>query len=186
MASGRRVAFDAGMLILLLQDGAVGPIHPESKNPIDRPKDRIEYLKETLAAERSKILIPTPALSEFLVGAGDAIDSYLDILHADSWFEIVPFSEHAAIEAAIVTHQAMSVRRDKKDGVDSDWQKVKVDRQIVAIAKVHEVDPIYTTDRHIVRHAEVCELPVVHLADLPLPPEDPQGDLFEQGKTEKG
>ena len=186
MAGGRRVAFDAGMLILLLHDGARGPVHPESKKPIDRPKDRIRYLRETLVAEKSKILLPTPALSEFLVGAGDALDSYLDVLHSDSGFEIVPFSERAAIEAAIVTQQAMNVRQDKKDGSDADWQKVKVDRQIVAIAKVHEVDPLYTTDRHIVRHAEVSELPVVHLADLPLPPEDAQGDLFEQEGTEKG
>ena len=185
MAGGRKVVFDAGMLILLLQDGAVAPVRPDSKKPIDKPRDRIEHLKETLTTQKCKILIPTPVLSEFLVGAGAAMDGYLDTLHSDFCFEVVPFSELAAVEAAIVTYQAMHIRKDKKDGVDADWQKVKVDRQIVAIAKVYEVDFIYTTDRHILRHAEVCEIPAVHLADLPLPPENLQGDLqFEQAKTE--
>ena len=185
MARGRKVVFDAGMLILLLQDRAAAPVHPDSKKPIDKPRDRIEHLKETLTAQKCKILIPTPVLSEFLVGAGAAIDGYMDTLHSDFCFEVVPFSELAAIEAAIVTYQASHIRKDKKDGVDADWQKVKVDRQIVAIAKIHEVDFIYTTDKHILRHAEVCEIPAVHLADLPLPPETLRGDLqFEEAKTE--
>jgi hypothetical protein len=70
---------------------------------------------------------------------------------------------------------------------DSEWQKVKFDRQIVAIAKAHEVKTIYSDDPHIKKHGEDCGLEVLQLADLPVRPAA-QIDLFQReghdGKTE--
>ena len=91
MAGSRKVVFDAGILILILQDGVGAPVHPETKQPITRPKDRVDYLQECLSDEKSKVRIPTPALSEFLVNAGSALEKYVDDISNEASFVVVPF-----------------------------------------------------------------------------------------------
>ena len=83
----------------------------------------------------------------------------------------------AAIEAAESQRRALDTG-DKKSGATGTWQKVKVDRQIVAIAKVHGVDELYSDDDDVRRLAESDSVPVKGVADLPLPPVDPQAPLF--------
>ncbi len=179
------------MLILLLQEGAKGPVHPQTKEPIIRAAERVAYLKQTLVENRSKIVIPTPALAEFLVGAGNVLDEYVDQFDSDSYFEIQPFSQRAAIEAAIATQDAIAARRastgDEKTAVmENPRQVVKVDRQIVAISKVCGVAAIYTTDGDVIKHAEATGLVAVHVAELPLPPIDPQPRLFDADEQSDG
>ena len=168
------------MLILLLQEGAKAPVHPETKEEILRATDRVEFLKETLVESQSKIVIPTPALAEFLVRAGDVLGDYIDQFDSDSYIEVQPFSQMAAIEAAIATQTALNADRgtDKAVELANPRQVVKVDRQIVATAKVSCVDAIYTTDGDVIKLAEAEGIPAVHVADLPLPPDDPQQELF--------
>ena len=61
---------------------------------------------------------------------------------------------------------------------------MKVDRQIVAIAKLHAVDELYLADDDVRRLAESDGVRVKGVADLPLPPVDPQPPLFpNQGPT---
>lgn len=177
MAAGRTVAFDSGILILLLQEGAGAPVDPESKEPITRPKDRVEHLKQSLAQERSKILIPTPAFSEFLVNAGDALEKYVDHISNEACFEVVPFSVRASIEAAVAIHRAKQVRRTLDEAEKAAWQRVKIDIQILATAKVNKAEVIYTTDKGVVAQAELMGIPAFHLAKIPLPPEDPQHEI---------
>ncbi len=72
---------------------------------------------------------------------------------------------------------------DKKDGSSSPWQKVKIDRQIIAIARVQGVQRIYSDDSGIVAFAEKVGISVVQTWTMPLPPEDPQHSLFEPADT---
>ena len=157
-------------------------MHPDTKAPITRAAERVQFLKDTLVKDRSKIVIPTPALAEFLVGAGDALEDYVDSFDSNSYIEVRPFSERAAIEAAIAMQEALAMQKgqqssDKTTTMANPRQVVKVDRQIVAIAKVSAVAAIYTTDGDVIKHAESAGVPAVHVADLPLPPEDPQRKL---------
>lgn len=189
MAKSRKVVFDAGFLILLLQEGAPAPVDPDTKESIPRPKDRIEYLVERLAAEESRILIPTPAFSEFLVHAGDALESYVDAVAGENLFSVEPFSMRAAIEAAEAVRAAKEHRKTQDDGEKAAWQRVKVDIQIAAVAKVEGAAEIYTTDRGLVQQASLMKLGAIHLAELPLPPTPPQKALFEgteDGNSDEG
>lgn len=120
--------------------------------------------------------MPTPALSEVLIGAGDAAALYLDIINRSARFKIVPFGARAAVEAAAAHRDALRAD-DKREGSDSSWTKVKFDRQIVAIAKVEGADIIYSTDVDIARFAARNDLEVVTLEQLPFPPETLQGEL---------
>lgn len=77
-------------------------LHPDAKPRIgvDRVKDRIEHLVNTLRDNREIVIIPTPVLSEFLVFAGSDSPGYLLKIRETSALWIEPFDERAAIELA--------------------------------------------------------------------------------------
>jgi hypothetical protein len=170
------VVFDATTLLYLLDPEAKAPTDPETGAPVSRVQDRITYLVSELEKRKEKIIVPTPALSELLVRAGEAGPDYLDILNRHAAFKIVDFDQRAAVEVAAATREALAAG-DKRGGAESAWAKVKFDRQIIAIARVEGASTIYSDDGDIVRFAKSFGIPVVRVCDLPLPPEDAQQTL---------
>jgi predicted nucleic acid-binding protein len=165
------VLFDNNVLCLLLHPEADIPNDPDTGKPVTRGKDRISFLIETLRESGTRILIPTPVLSEFLTVADT---KYLDEINHSIWFEVGPFDQRAAIEAGLALKRDLANGKGKTFGLDSNWQRVKVDRQIVAIGKVYEVSAVYTTDRGLATAARENGLKSLHPAALPLPPSDRQ------------
>ena len=172
------VVFDASILVLLFDPDARPPTDPETGQPVSRCKDRLEYLIATFEREQTKVIIPTPVLSEALVRAGEAGPAYLEELNRSARFKIAPFDTRAAIELAQLTREALD-SGDKKDGADAPWAKVKFDRQIVAIARTEGAEIIYSDDADIGRFCKRLGIEVIGIGELPLPPQDPQGGLFE-------
>ena len=166
-----RVAFDSVILGAYLHPDAAYP------KPVDRVPERLRHFVETLDAAGATIIIPTPALSKFLVLAASETAAYVAELTTSALFVVEPFDLKAAIEAAESQRRATDAG-SKKSGATGPWQKVKVDRQIVAIAKVHGVDELYSDDDDVRRLAEADGVAVKGIADLPLPPVDPQPPLF--------
>lgn len=166
-----RVAFDSVILGAYLHPGAAYP------EPVERVPERLKHFVATLEAARARIILPTPALSEFLVLAAGDTGAYVAELTNSAVFVVEPFDLRAAIEAAASQRRAIDAG-SKRSGAAGSWQKVKVDRQIVAIAKVHGVDDLYSDDDDVRRIAQADGVPVKGVADLPLPPEDPQPPLF--------
>lgn len=144
------------------------------ETPVSRAPDRIAYLVEQLRESRSRILIPTPVLAEFLTFASA---DYLDEINSSAHFEVAPFDQRAAIEAGSAMRQARFGSGGKKLGLDATWQKVKIDWQIAAIAKVGGAAVIYTTDSDFSTIAEAFAITTAHVADLELPP--PRTPLLE-------
>lgn len=163
------VLFDNNVLCLLLHPDADVPNEPGTNAPVEQAQDRISYLVEQLREAETRILIPAPVLSEFLTFAEP---DYLVEINQSIWFEVAPFDQRAAIEAAVVLRRAIKAGQGKKLGLTGKWQKIKVDRQIVAIAKVHGVTAIYTTDPDVITLARDSGLRGIHVADLPLPPKE--------------
>jgi hypothetical protein len=164
------VAFDASILLFVLS-----PIPPPSSVP--NAKDRVEYLIDTLTEQGETIIVPTPALSECLVHAGDAGSDYVTILTKQACFRIASFDTRAAVEAAAQTFAAR-VRGHVRGGpADIAKAKIKFDRQIVAIAKVERASAMYSDDKHVVAYAIAEGMQGYRLGDLPLPPEPPQISL---------
>jgi hypothetical protein len=171
------VVIDATMLLLMLRPGTPVPAGPGGVR-IDRPKDRIDHLVNELDKANTKVIIPAPALSEALVRAGAAASQQIvDELTKWSVFQIAPFDTRAAIEVAAMTRSALS-KGKKKGSSTAPWAKVKYDRQIVAIAKVAGATTIYSDDADIRIIAVEAQIEVKGLADLPLPTQDQQRDLF--------
>ena len=160
------VLFDANFLVRLFD-----PQIYETK--CEDP--RFTFLHDTLTKNNQKIIVPTPALSELLIGAGDNVDKYLSLIRKSNKFQITPFNERAAIEAAEAHREAIQ-RGDKRDGSETKT-KLKFDRQIVAIAKVFNASTIYSEDKDIKRYGERAGIKVMTSNELPLPPEIPQREL---------
>jgi hypothetical protein len=91
-------------------------------------------------------------------------------------FRIMPFDSLAAIEAAAMTRTAIDAG-DKRGGSEATWAKVKFDRQIVAIAKITQATAIYSDDADVRAIAAAEGIPVIGLAELPLPPQNPQIEM---------
>lgn len=173
------VVIDATILLLMLRPGTSVPNGPGGA-PIERPKERIDYLVQQLNNAKTKIIIPTPALGEALVRAGAAAtQQIIEHLQKYSVFSIEAFDTRATIEVAAMSREAIG-KGNKRGNSSATWAKVKYDRQIVAIAKVHGATTIYSDDGDISTLAERAKINVIGIADLPLPPQKAQLDWLER------
>ncbi|USX21177.1 type II toxin-antitoxin system VapC family toxin [Oxalobacteraceae bacterium OTU3REALA1] len=163
------VLFDAGILIKLL----------DARTP-DTQREKLDYLLTTLQKSKTKILIPTPALSEFYVKADpDVIANF----KGKSAFVIASFDEKAALECSISVADAIRSGDKKAAQPDAPWQKIKFDHQIVAIAKSHRATTIYSEDSGLRRFAELLGLKAFCTNDLPENPGSKQQKLDLGGSS---
>jgi predicted nucleic acid-binding protein len=162
------VLFDTSFLILLLDPRIKG---------VGKVDAKLLHLIDTLDKQKDVVVIPTPTLSETLIGAGDAAPQYLEILSKTPRFRIASFGPRAAVEAAARHREALQAG-DKREGSES-WAKVKFDRQIIAIAKVEGAERIYSNDADIHRFGKAEGLQVISFEDLVDPPSRTP-DLFDR------
>ena len=176
------VVFDATILMLLFRPDVPARVTDSKGKPIDYVRERVTYLVKTLEGIKSRIVIPTPVLSEILVRTtAQETQIILEEINRVQVFRIEPFDSRAAIEVAVMTRGALAVG-NKKVGLDAPWAKVKFDRQIVAIARVVQASAIYTDDQGLATIAKAVSIPTYGLADLPLPPETAQGEFPSESR----
>lgn len=172
------VLIDSTILLFFLDPKTPAPLDPNTGKLVSNPEGRINVLINKLQKEGTKIVVPTPVLSEILVIAGTAGPSYLSILEKTSVFRIAPFDIRAAVEVAAMAQRDRSLPKKLKSSVAT-WAKVKYDRQIVAIGKTLGTTAIYSDDNDLKALAKAYSIEPSGIADLPLPPEDPQTSLLE-------
>ena len=169
------VAFDASILIYVIDERARPPIDPATGKPVDHCRERVTYLLESLQQQNAKIIIPTPTLAEVLVRAAKGGPEFLRILSSSKHFRIVPFDERAAVEFA--ARQAQRIEASERAPAPT-RAKAKFDDQIMAIAAVEGATIIYSDDDDIAKLGE-GRFGVIKIAAIPLPPETAQGNLFD-------
>ena len=167
------VAFDASILIYVIDEQAKPPIDPATGKPVDRCHERVMHLLESLQQQNAKIVIPTPALAEVLVRAAKGGPEFLRILSSSKHFRIAPFDERAAVEFAARQAERIAASERAPAGTRT---KAKFDDQIAAIAAVESATTIYSDDEDIAKLAE-GRLGVIKIAEIPLPPETAQRKL---------
>ncbi len=180
-----RVAFDTDFLSLLLHPQAKPPTDAATGKPVIRCPGRIKYLVETLEAGQSRIIIPTPVLAEFLVLAGEAASDYLTEITSHAVFQVAPFDEMAAIESAAMARRAIEAG-DKRAGVTAPWQQIKIDRQILAIARTQRCGSLYSSDETISALAKALSYPVIGVSALPIPPPEDRPLPFPKQPSSPG
>lgn len=120
--------------------------------------------------------IPAPVFAEFLVRADDATTEMLAVFEKKQAIRILPFDKKAAHECALLDRVALA-SGNKKHGAKDAWQKVKIDRQIIAIARVHSAQLILTTDADLTALAHRVGLSVQSIGELPIPDDAKQQAL---------
>jgi predicted nucleic acid-binding protein len=170
------VVLDATTLMLLIEPTARPPVDPQTKKPLAKSRERLEFLIETLSEAKTRVVIPTPVLSELLVRAGDAKNDYLLAITRTYAFMVAPFNEKAAVELAFLLEATLKAPKRKLTPKET-WAKIKFDRQIIAIAKVNNVSVIYSDDMGLTTVAKANGLTVIHTWELPLPPVKAQTEL---------
>jgi predicted nucleic acid-binding protein len=161
------VAFDSTMLSTLLNPNASVPNDPATEKAVESPRERVEGLVVQLAKDRQKIIIPAPVTAEILTLIGPTNTDYLSIINRSRVFEVVPLDDKAAVELAFLNRDVFA-GRDRKSKAQP-YQKVKVDRQILAICKVAGCDTLYTDDKSLIGCAKLCGIDTLRLCDLPIP-----------------
>lgn len=172
------VAFDATILMPLVSPNLLTPpIDKSTSLPVTYYKERIEFLVSELERTRTKIVIPTPALSEVLVYANKATLDYVNVIRQSAAFKIEAFDDRSAVEVALMIRDAKEAG-DKRSGVDKTWAQIKFDRQIVAISKVNGALTVYSDDPGIATFARRAGLMTIRIGELPLPPDLSNLKLF--------
>ncbi|NMT33767.1 type II toxin-antitoxin system VapC family toxin [Stenotrophomonas maltophilia] len=159
------VALDANALISLCGD------------PSDE-RTKLEYLLEMLDRKRGLVIIPTPAVSEFLVAADQASHDLMEVLQSKSSVRICPFDLAAAYECSQINAAAIG-RGNKRDGVQHNkpWQHIKFDRQIVAIAKCNGAQLIVSDDEGVRACAKRLGIQALSMSDLEFPEHERQAKM---------
>lgn len=167
------VVFDASTLVFLFTPDANAPTDPATGHLVGGCQERIKHLIAGLQKAKAQIIIPAPALGEVLVYAEDAASEWLSIINRSRYFRIAPFDQLEAIEFAVMA----SARRAGARLAQAEKRKAKFDEQIVAIARTHMATLILSDDKDI-KKLVGDTIPVRGMADLDLPPEDAQTNLF--------
>ncbi len=175
------ILLDATTLLLLIDPSAKPPKDPSTGKPLEKCKERIEYLLETLNGTGSQVLLPTPIIAEILVRAGNSKSQYLTELTNNYAFKPAAFDTRAAIELSAILEADLKTKKKLTD--KETWAKVKFDRQIIAIAKINNVSMIYTDDGNLAKCAKTNNLDTTHTWDLPLPPVATQQELLLPSPT---
>ena len=106
-----------------------------------------------------------------------ALDS-IELLERKSYILIAPFDRAAAYECSQMDAAALG-RGDKRDGRKDAWQKVKIDRQIVAIGKANGTQAFLSDDFGVETAAKRIGVPTMNVRNLELP--TTQGELKLRG-----
>jgi len=164
------IVVDANVLVLLLDpDGAM--------DQIERGKDRILHFIETLAQDRTEIIVPAPVIAELVAGRVERIEEIVTILTRTRGFSVQPFDTVAAIQTGELIRQVQDSipANERLPG----WKvAMKYDAMIAATARVRRAKAVCTADEGMARYLRGSGIDIILISDLPLPPEDPQGTLW--------
>lgn len=159
-----RVLIDANFLVALL-----------SPKEDDEAGMRARYLVKRVAQRKGTLIVPTPVIAEYLVRADEAGIGSLNTFERQAHIDMAVFDRAAAFECAMLDRAAiLGPQGDKKDGSDEPWQKIKVDRQVVAIGKVRGALLVVSQDKGVRTAALRSGMQACTIQELPLDPDDAQ------------
>ena len=153
-----RVMLDTNALIHLIDKRAAADI-----------RDRLIGLLDEVHSGKGEVIICAQVVAEYLSHAGAAGAPILEAFLRARAIRVTPFDHMAAVECALMQASASATGNKRSPlAPDAIWQKVKVDRQIVAIAKARGAR-IISDDKDIHGLSASVGVPVQRCAELPLP-----------------
>ena len=153
-------------------------ITKKDTSPSDRA--RIEHFIDEIDKQKVRIIFPMISISEFLVKADGASIAFLEELERKSAIFVADFDRGAAQELAKMEREALAGPGGKRAGSEEPYQKIKVDRQIVAIGLAHGAKMIISRDEGVRTQAIRLRLEAKRIQDLELPESAQQMTLIAQ------
>ena len=130
----------------------------------------LKGLLEDIDRTNGQLIIPVQAVGEYISGADQAGQEVLAKLLGNRRIKVANFDHVAAVECAMMDKAAIASGNKRAPLTrEVSWQKVKVDRQIVAIARVLKVNRIISSDGDIPKIATAVGMPCIAVEELPLP-----------------
>lgn len=161
------------MNVVLDNNALIALLNPKASRDM---KSRLKGLLKEVEDSKGLVLIPTPVLTEYLsrTPERDLRRKLMDGLRTSRWVAIAAFDEVAAEECAIMETSAR-LTGDKRTPLPATahYQSVKVDRQIVAIAKVRKA-LLVTGDDGALSVATWANVRAVKVEALPIPESERQ------------
>lgn len=163
------------MLSILLNPSCRVPTDKSTGTIVDLAKERAESVVLQIQKARRKIIIPAPACAELLTVIGPDAQAYINLVGRSRVFTIASFDALCAAELALLNRDTFGPN-DAKNGAEP-YQKIKVDRQIIAVCRVNGVSEIYTDDGGLANRARMCGIIPIGIAEVPIPDTARQGNL---------
>ncbi|MDQ1815744.1 type II toxin-antitoxin system VapC family toxin [Massilia sp. CCM 9210] len=152
------ILFDANVLVEL------------SRLETSETKERIQGLLSELSISKTVIGIPAPAWAEYLCGSDASASVFSTAFRSRAYVQILPFDDISAYEAALLHQEIVGATGTKKGRSTLAWQQVKIDRQILAIARQYRVSAIYTNDDDMIADAQILKIPCFRPHEVQLKP----------------
>lgn len=129
---------------------------------------------------RHELVLTSECVAEYLVG-GTELERKEQLIELSSKFKICPFDAKAAVIAAELRSDREFIN-SLKDDAGKTRVCIKSDINIVATAKAHGVERVYSADRDLRKVAAKCQLSAM---DIPRPTELDSSLPTEGRETQK-
>lgn len=146
-------------------------IHWTCESDDSDEKLRLDLLFEKVKQHAGgRIVVPAPVFAEFLIKTDEATKGWFTGLERKRSVVVAPLDKRAAFECALIDKSVIATYGNKKgQQTEEPWQKIKVDRQVLAIAKANNSDLLVSNDKNMHKSAELIGVNVMYLQDLELP-----------------
>ncbi|MEC5323274.1 type II toxin-antitoxin system VapC family toxin [Aurantimonas sp. A3-2-R12] len=163
------VVVDTNFLVLM--------IDPSSTQNTNNRVDRVRHFIAETSNTGEVVVIPSPVLAELVAGRTSRVEEIVETIRQFRVMEIQAFDTVIAIETGerIAAVQARIPEDQRLPG----WKvAMKYDAMVAATALVRGARAIITTDDGFGKYLEGSSISMLRIDELPMPPEDPQGDML--------
>lgn len=136
----------------------------------------MQGLFQILRAKKESVGIPAQVWAEFLDQAGERELNATQSIFKTTAFKLLPYDLKAVMETVEVVKAGRSARKASK-GEKRPRQSVKVDWQIIAIARANGARLLITNDTDMLAEAKRSGVTCARICDLPIPDHLRQHDL---------
>lgn len=138
---------------------------------------RVDGLVQEMRNRREPIGMPAPVFAEFLTGLSSTEKHHAFAVFGTAAFKFLPYDKKAAVETSMLAGKKISSARPR--------QAVKVDRQIIAIAKSSGARMILTNDTEMIQESIRFEVAAMSISDLIIPDKLKQHRIEFSGEADE-
>lgn len=136
---------------------------------------RSKALLDHIERNGGTIVIPTPVLAEYLLGIDGESNkhAHVNLISSMNCFEILSFEEIASIECSMLPSKQEFKQFIKQLNSNETANKIRFDRQIIAIAKANGITEIWSSDSQVIKKGLEVGIDVKSLSEIqPIPLSD--------------